>query len=1677
MFKIVKLRQRIHKWGQNKDVEHNKGTVSKSEAPLKNSPGAQAFTGARDVNLNNVAMSVVGGDMHVTNINHHHNQDSRTDIEIHEAIRRLADPTGCSWDPARTCFAGTRELQINEISSWTQTRQVGPSGAKVLVVADSVGSGKSALAHTVCEHARKQKTFLAGFFFNQMEQQSTPSNMLATLIRGLCNIDDKVKRAIGEILAKDNSLALAQPIQQFEEIILPIVPLLPSDRHFVVVVDALDEERDPVILEILRNWVSRLPPSFRFIVTTRPEQRIMGYLDKQPHVLRFAQGLTGKANQDDVKTFIKAQLENASYGPDVTPELLDAFVAKTEGLFLWAKTVLSHLADTFDPVAELEDIVHGKSSHWQEDGEAAQKLEDLYLRILSKLKWTDRRFVEKYKIIMGALVVIKDSLTPDGLAAIYSQQGITLNDIHRICTLLHPLLQNYSPNNSQQPFRLLHLSVQEYLTQRAPSPYRLESEEHDSTLSWLALNVLKKELNPTNVPILGYSDGDWISNLSKRPPSIPLLLRDAISEQLRYSSQFVGEHTLSMAVDGIHQPHIHLLRDLVFEPRHILEITASLGTVIKIAPLRKRAKELLSDAGFGNEVIRYSAKIYLAIADCLNAAARFGEAYPIAEDTVVLYRQLAKSDHQDSSLEQETAYALEVLAFSLDSLNLREEGIPIAAEGLEIARRLAEEDIETHRPLLARLLHTQGVIYNHLKRHQEALETDTEAVKLYRILYERDEVFGGYLAWSLYNLSAELSACDRTEEALPFAKECVDIWRRRSSNDPDLETNLAHALQIYAVRFTDCDKAQDAIEPGQEAVAIRRKLAATKPDTYEQPLSDALNALTITFSKLGKHTEALEMAEEVVTIRRRLAAKDLENDEATLGFSLTRLSSCLDSCNREEDALRASQESLQIFRRLSQGDPVKFDADLAVALQNKAVYSANLKKYDEALELDLEAIAVNRRLTEQDPKHGQHLASTLHNSASHFELSGRKGEAIAHIKEAIKILRRLVAESPTQFEPDLCNSLHSLGIYLSNSESIDVYREVVEIRTRLALTRPARFNPPLSQSLYNLAWGLSTAGNVDEAMPFIQESIAIRRRLSAEDPASFVAESNLSSSLHGYAIHLTRSRKYEEAIEAEKECISIRTKLAAINPGEIEEGFAESLHNIACDLGKLSRYAEALPYLEQGIEIRRRLAVPATDHLLADSLHNYFIYLSYEDELDKSILFGEEALVVRRRAAAGGDPTRLRELASTLHIQSSNFKQKGRLDDAVLHSEEAISTIRKLLVDDPTTFEPLLGNYLHTHAIHLSVSGKVAEAVDATEEAVVIRRKLAASDPEQYETDLSLSLHNLAIDLSGCGRNEEAVRATEERITVLRRLVLTQLATYEPALATALHLKALYLAFCNKNADALEPNYEGLEIRRRLASVDPVQFDSALEATLHNICCDLNLCNRFSDTLPYYEELIAVRRRLVVVDPARYQYTLSTALYNYSSLLGDQKRYPEAVEACKEGVDIRRQLAANDRAYEVNLAYSLNQYSWYLAFCPGCETDAVVPGEECVAICRSLAVGDPSMETDLANSLDTLANALNANKRYEEGAVASREGVEIYRASAAGFPDYIAASLLRVYAVALVNSGNREGALEAVREALIVYQRMHDSGNTSRESEHKEATAMFESLSSTSSVVSDTSTS
>jgi tetratricopeptide (TPR) repeat protein len=494
----------------------------------------------------------------------------------------------------------------------------------------------------------------------------------------------------------------------------------------------------------------------------------------------------------------------------------------------------------------------------------------------------------------------------------------------------------------------------------------------------------------------------------------------------------------------------------------------------------------------------------------------------------------------------------------------------------------------------------------------------------------------------------------------------------------------------------------------------------------------------------------------------------------------------------------------------------------------------------EALQATQEAVEIRRRLAAQRPDAFlPDLAASLNNLGAMLSEMGRRAEALEATQEAVDLYRRLAAQHPDAFLPYLAASLDNLGAMLSEmgrrAEALEATQEAVDLYRRLAAQHPDAFLPYLAASLDNLGVMLSEMGRRAEALEATQEAVEIRRRLAAQHPDAFLPD--LARSLHNLGNRLSEMGRRAEALEATQEAVEIRRRLAAQHPDAFLPDLARSLHNLGNRLSEMGRRAEALEAAQEAVEIRRRLAAQHPDAFLPDlarSLHNLGNRLSEMGRRAEALQATQEAVEIRRRLAAQRPDAFLPDLARSLNNLGNRLSEMGRRAEALQATQEAVDLYRRLAAQHPDAFLPDLARSLANLGAMLSALGRRAEALQATQEAVEIRRRLAAQHPDAFLPDLAMSLNNLGIRLSEMGRRAEALQATQEAVDLYRRLAAQHPDAFLPDLARSLGAYGLVLRGLGRSAEAAAAFAEGLRAILPFARALPAAFGGLAGALLQD---------------------------------------------------------------------------------------------------------------------------------------------------------------------------------------------------------------------------------------------------
>ncbi|KZP17876.1 hypothetical protein FIBSPDRAFT_864509 [Athelia psychrophila] len=278
---------------------------------------------------------------------------------------------------------GTMESELDVINQWVNDAS---SAHNVFWMHGPPGSGKSALTRTVENVYLATNRLGASIFFDRTKpHESHPGNFICGLAHQLGKFD----RRLGDVMVsaiEDRPTVVSQAGTQemFTKLLsepLRSVKDVPSAGPTVIVIDAMDEcgegawERRE-LMKVLVAELATLPPAFRFIIASRPENDLRNYLTR-PNILSHPLVPDSKETRHAVEAMLRHRLaeiraENPYLNmPDDWPgeERIQALVNHAAGNFGRAQETLKSI-DTHYPEVSICDFVEKNCGQDSEAGQA-----------------------------------------------------------------------------------------------------------------------------------------------------------------------------------------------------------------------------------------------------------------------------------------------------------------------------------------------------------------------------------------------------------------------------------------------------------------------------------------------------------------------------------------------------------------------------------------------------------------------------------------------------------------------------------------------------------------------------------------------------------------------------------------------------------------------------------------------------------------------------------------------------------------------------------------------------------------------------------------------------------------------------------------------------------------------------------------------------------------------------------------------------------------------------------------------------------------------------------------------------------------------------------------------------------------------------------------------------------
>jgi hypothetical protein len=373
--------------------------------------------------------------------------------------------------PEKGCLPGTRTAFLDFIVSW-----VNDSGSETtLVLFGQAGTGKSSIAHEIARRFNEMHRLTSSLIFLRKEQSEHKAyRIFTTLARDLSDRYPSFKAALGRVVQDDTSLRSSTRDYPtlFESLILKPLEGLHIIGPILVVIDALDESGDTAgrngLHTFLAKNLSKLPPNFRVLITSRPEDSIQSAFDGAPLArIKYMNDYQLAARlDDDILTFLRDLLPSTEFDKHGI-----ALARKAEGLFQWAAVAGRFILDPpesfgFSQKRCINHLLKPTADHDRDD-----PLDDLYKEVLDGY-FTRPETRLLFRSVVGQLITAFEPLSIRSLTTLRGHASSDDDDDDSVVAMLRrlgSLLSNVNSPDSALPIIPLHTSFRDFLINKEKS--------------------------------------------------------------------------------------------------------------------------------------------------------------------------------------------------------------------------------------------------------------------------------------------------------------------------------------------------------------------------------------------------------------------------------------------------------------------------------------------------------------------------------------------------------------------------------------------------------------------------------------------------------------------------------------------------------------------------------------------------------------------------------------------------------------------------------------------------------------------------------------------------------------------------------------------------------------------------------------------------------------------------------------------------------------------------------------------------------------------------------------------------------------------------------------------------------------------------------------------------------
>ncbi|KAF7328549.1 NACHT domain-containing protein [Mycena venus] len=306
------------------------------------------------------------------------------------------------------------------------------------------GSGKSAIAQSLCQKLQADDRLGGSFFFKRGDpSRGSAKKLFPTLAYQLALLLPSLHSLISQRMEYDPAIVNRSLPDQLLALIIEPCRLSDLAQPVSIIIDGLDEcEGHDIQQEILRaiaiTQQENLP--LRFFIVSRPEPHITEMF-REPGLDQFHRPFYIDQSFKDVRCYLEDEFKRIHESHHITmvtiprpwpsPEVVELLVQKSSGYFIYAATVIRFVDDkNFRPTDRLDIILGIKQCG---AGSPFGELDQLYLQILSLVP------VESRPQLLRILTVITSYL-PLNMLHIEQLLELKMGDCRLILRNLHSVI-------------------------------------------------------------------------------------------------------------------------------------------------------------------------------------------------------------------------------------------------------------------------------------------------------------------------------------------------------------------------------------------------------------------------------------------------------------------------------------------------------------------------------------------------------------------------------------------------------------------------------------------------------------------------------------------------------------------------------------------------------------------------------------------------------------------------------------------------------------------------------------------------------------------------------------------------------------------------------------------------------------------------------------------------------------------------------------------------------------------------------------------------------------------------------------------------------------------------------------------------------------------------------------